>query len=253
MSNAAAMAQGDALLDVRGLRKSFGGLVAVRDMSLTVPARGITGLIGPNGSGKTTVLNLITGELRPDQGAVLFKGRSIFGWPPFRINRAHVARTFQLVRFLSFMTVEQNVMVGRMFGADPTSPTLAAQDAHRLLERVGLGGRETVLAGQLTYIDQKRRELARALATRPELLLLDEWLAGLNPAELQIGIDLVREVSRDGIAIVMIEHVMEAIRALCDRVYVMNAGEKIAEGRPDAVLSDPRVMRAYLGADDAAA
>ena len=246
-------AKGNVLLDVRGLRKSFGGLVAVRDMSLTIPARGITGLIGPNGSGKTTVLNLITGELHPDQGLVLFKGQNIFGWPPFRINRACIARTFQLVRFLPHMTVQQNVMVGRMFGADPTSPSLAAQDATELLKRVGLGGRDAVLAGQLTYIDQKRLELARALATRPELLLLDEWLAGLNPAELQIGIDLIRVIGRDGIAIVMIEHVMEAIRALCDRVYVMNAGEKIAEGGPDAVLSDPRVMRAYLGADHAAA
>ena len=245
--------QGDVMLDVRGLRKSFGGLVALRDMSLMVSSRGVTGLIGPNGSGKTTVLNLITGELRPDQGAVLFKGQDIFGWPPFRINRVRIARTFQLVRFLPNMTVQQNVMIGRMFGADPTSPALAAQDAIDLLRRVGLGGRETVPAGQLTYIDQKRLELARALATRPELLLLDEWLAGLNPAELQIGIDLIRVIGRDGIAIVMIEHVMEAIRALCDRVYVMNAGEKIAEGRPDAVLSDPRVMRAYLGADDAAA
>jgi branched-chain amino acid transport system ATP-binding protein len=243
----------DVLLDVRGLRKSFGGLVAVRDMSMSVPARGITGLIGPNGSGKTTVLNLITGELRPDQGVVLFKGRNIFGQPPFRINRARIARTFQLVRVLPFMTVQQNVMVGRMFGAEPTSPALAAKEATDLLKRVGLGGREALLAGQLTYIDQKRLELARALATRPELLLLDEWLAGLNPAELQIGIDLIRVIGRDGIAIVMIEHVMEAIRALCDRVYVMNAGEKIAEGRPDAVLSDPHVMRAYLGADDAAA
>jgi ABC-type branched-subunit amino acid transport system ATPase component len=242
-----------ALLDVRGLRKSFGGLVAVRDMSLTVPAKGITGLIGPNGSGKTTVLNLITGELRPDQGSILFKGRDMFGWPPFRINRARIARTFQLVRFLPNMTVQQNVMIGRMFGSDPTGPVPALKDAAELVKRVGLGGRESVLAGQLTYIDQKRLELARALATRPELLLLDEWLAGLNPAELQIGIDLIRVIGRDGIAIVMIEHVMEAIRALCDRVYVMNAGEGIAEGRPDAVLSDPRVMRAYLGADDAAA
>jgi branched-chain amino acid transport system ATP-binding protein len=249
----AAAGQDDVLLDVRGLRKSFGGLVAVRDMSLIVPARGVTGLIGPNGSGKTTVLNLITGELRPDQGAVLLKGQSIFGWAPFRINRARIARTFQLVRLLPNMTVQQNVMVGRMFGADPTSPASAVQDAIDLLKRVGLGGRENTPAGQLTYIDQKRLELARALATRPELLLLDEWLAGLNPTELQIGIGLVRTVSRDGIAIVMIEHVMEAIRALCDQVYVMNAGEKIAEGRPDAVLSDPRVMRAYLGADDAAA
>jgi ABC-type branched-subunit amino acid transport system ATPase component len=140
-----------------------------------------------------------------------------------------------------------------MFGAEPTDPADAATEALFLLERVGLGGREAVPAVQLTYIDQKRLELARALAARPRLLLLDEWLAGLNPTELRTGIDLIRLIRRDGITIVMIEHVMEAIRALCDRVVVMNAGERIAEGTPDAVLSDAGVMRAYLGADDAAA
>jgi branched-chain amino acid transport system ATP-binding protein len=145
-------------------------------------------------------------------------------------------------------------MLGRMFGSDPAhSPTQAAHDAHVLLERVGLNGRALLHGSQLTYIDQKRAELARALATRPELLLLDEWLAGLNPTELQVGIELIRQIRKDGITIVMIEHVMEAIRALCDRVVVLNAGELIADGTPDAVLSDPHVMQAYLGAEDAAA
>jgi ABC-type branched-subunit amino acid transport system ATPase component len=243
----------DALLSVRGLRKSFGGLVAVRDLSLDVQRRGITGLIGPNGSGKTTVLNLITGELRPDRGSILFKGEEVFGRPSFRICRSRIARTFQLVRFLAHMTAQENVMLGRMFGAEPTNPSAAANEANELLVRVGLGGREGVPAAQLTYIDQKRLELARALATKPELLLLDEWLAGLNPSELQTGIALIRLIRDEGTTIVMIEHVMEAIRALCDLVIVMNAGEKIAEGTPDKVLSDAHVMRAYLGADDAAA
>ena len=251
--SAAMASSGEVLLSVRGLQKAFGGLVAVRDLSFDIRQGGITGLIGPNGSGKTTVLNLITGELRPDHGAILFKGGDIFGWPAFRICRAGIARTFQLVRVLPFMTARENVMLGRMFGSEPTEPTQAAHEADALIERVGLTARAALHASQLTYIDQKRLELARALASRPQLLLLDEWLAGLNPTELQTGIDLIRLIRGDGIAIVMIEHVMEAIRALCDRVVVMNAGERIAEGTPDAVLSDPGVMRAYLGADDAAA
>jgi ABC-type branched-subunit amino acid transport system ATPase component len=242
-----------ALLSVRGLRKAFGGLVAVRDMSFEVGTDRIVGLIGPNGSGKTTVLNLLTGELRPDAGEVVLDGADIAGWPPFRICRAGIARTFQLVRVLPFMTARENVMLGRMFGSAPTDPAAAGREADALLDRVGLGGRGALPATSLTYIDQKRLELARALATRPRLLLLDEWLAGLNPTELKTGIELIRLIRGDGIAIVMIEHVMEAIRALCDRVVVMNAGEKIAEGTPSAVLSDPGVMRAYLGADDAAA
>jgi branched-chain amino acid transport system ATP-binding protein len=242
-----------ALLSVRGLRKSFGGLAAVRDLSFDIRRGSITGLIGPNGSGKTTVLNLVTGELRPDAGTILFEGVDIFGWPAFRICRARVARTFQLVRVLRFMTIRENVMLGRMFGSEPVAPAAAAREAEALLERVGLAGRGDQLGAQLTYIDQKRLELARALASRPHLLLLDEWLAGLNPTELKVGIELIRLIHRDGTTIVMIEHVMEAIRALCSRVLVVNAGEMIAEGTPRSVLSDPEVMRAYLGADDAAA
>jgi branched-chain amino acid transport system ATP-binding protein len=240
------------LLSVRGLHKAFGGLVAVRDLSFDIGRGGIFGLIGPNGSGKTTVMNLITGELRPDAGEVVFNGVDIAGWPSFQICRSRIARTFQLVRVLPFMTARENVMLGAMFGSAPTDPVRAAREGDLLLERVGLSGRAATPAAQLTYIDQKRLELARALACRPLLLLLDEWLAGLNPAELQTGMDLIRVISKDGITIVMVEHVMEAIRALCDRVLVMNAGERIAEDTPDRVLSDPGVTRAYLGADDAA-
>ena len=241
------------LLSVNKLRKAFGGLVAVRDVSFEIPQGSIMGLIGPNGSGKTTVLNLITAELSADSGSVTFQGKEILGLQSFQVCRSKIARTFQLVRVLPHMTTRENVMLGRMFGSDPTTPTAAEHEADALLQRVGMGGRADLVASQLTYIDQKRVELARALATRPQLLLLDEWLAGLNPTELRIGIDLIRQICREGVTIVMIEHVMEAIRALCDRCVVLNAGEKIAEGTPPSVLSDPEVMHAYLGVDDAAA
>jgi branched-chain amino acid transport system ATP-binding protein len=243
----------ETMLSVRGLRKAFGGLVAVRDVSFDILQGSIMGLIGPNGSGKTTVLNLITAEFPADAGSVTFHGKEILGKPSFEVCRARIARTFQLVRVLPHMTTRENVMLGRMFGAEPTAPAQAGHDADQLLKRVGMAAQAGLHASQLTYIDQKRIELARALATRPQLLLLDEWLAGLNPTELRIGIDLIRQIRGEGITIVMIEHVMEAIRALCDRVVVLNAGEKIAEGTADAVLSDKQVMSAYLGVDDAAA
>lgn len=243
---------GENLLSIVGLRKAFGGLVAVRDISFEIRPGSITGLIGPNGSGKSTVLNLITAEFPPDAGSIKLRGRELVGHRSFEICRARVARTFQLVRVLPGMTALENVTLGRMFGSHPASTGEAECDAIRLLHRVGMGNRAYLHGSQLTYIDQKRVELARALATQPELLLLDEWLAGLNPTELQVGIELIRQIREDGITIVMIEHVMEAIRALCDTCVVMNAGEKIAEGTPEAVLSDPRVMQAYLGADDAA-
>ena len=241
------------ILSVHGLRKAFGGLIAVRDLSFDIPVGGVTGLIGPNGSGKTTVLNLIAGELQPDAGSILFQGDEIIGLRSFEICRARIARTFQLVRVLPGMTTRENVMLGRMFGGDPTDPAAALSEADVLLERVGLADRAQLIGSQLTYIDQKRVELARALATRPQLLLLDEWLAGLNPTELKIGIDLIRQIQREGVTILMVEHVMEAIRALCDHVVVMSAGMKIAEGTAAEVLSDPKVAQVYLGDDDAAA
>lgn len=247
----------DILFSVTGLRKAFGGLVAVRDMSFEIKRGSIAGLIGPNGSGKTTVLNLITAELFADAGSIRFRGHELVGRRAFEVCRARIARTFQLVRVLPGMTALENVMLGRMFGAEPAKPAEAAHEAERLIARVGLSGQAHLYGAQLTYIDQKRVELARALATHPELLLLDEWLAGLNPTELQVGIELIRQIRKDGVTIVMIEHVMEAIRALCDTCIVMNAGEKIAEGTPDNVLSNRLVMQAYLGtdpgADDAAA
>ena len=239
----------ETLLAITGLRKAFGGLVAVRDISFEVKRGSIAGLIGPNGSGKTTVLNLITAEFPADAGSIRLRGQDLIGRASFQVCRARIARTFQLVRVLPGMTALENVMLGRMFGSEPVSPLEAEREAMRLIDRVGLGGQAHLHGAQLTYIDQKRVELARALATRPDLLLLDEWLAGLNPTELQVGIELIRQIKKDGVTIVMIEHVMEAIRALCDTCVVMNAGEKIAEGTPAAVLSNPQVMQAYLGTD----
>jgi branched-chain amino acid transport system permease protein len=243
-------AQG-APLEVAGLRKAFGGLVAVDDLSFTVARGELIGLIGPNGSGKTTVLNLISGALSSDAGTIRFKDRDLARTPAFRIARLGLARTFQLVRVLESMTVIENVMPGLAFRAQPLTGASAKTAALGLLVRVGLGDKAALPATQLTYIDQKRLELARALALEPDLLLLDEWLAGLNPTELAEGIALVRSLRESGITIVMVEHVMDAIRSLCDRCVVMNVGRKIAEGPPAAVLAERQVVQAYLGGHDA--
>lgn len=240
-----------ALLAVSGLSRRFGGLLAVDDVGLTVEAGQIVGLLGPNGSGKTTVLNLISGALAPDSGSVMLDGAPITGLASHRIARRGVARTFQIVRVLRSMTCHENVLAGTAFGALGSWGPAARRSADDLLVRLGLAGRAATPASALTYIDQKRLELARALALAPRLLLLDEWLAGLNPTELATGIELVRSLRDEGLSILMVEHVMDAIRSLCDRCTVMNVGRVIADGPPDVVLADPEVVRAYLGSDDA--
>jgi branched-chain amino acid transport system ATP-binding protein len=239
------------LLQVDGLSRAFGGLQAVAQLSFAVGSGETIGLIGPNGSGKTTVLNLLSGALRPDAGRIAFAGGDLTGAPAHRASRAGIARTFQLVRPLPGMTVEENVVVGSAFGARRASVGVARKEARALIALVGLADRATWPVERLTYIDQKRVELARALAAEPRLLLLDEWLAGLNPTELAAGIELIRRLKGRGIAIVLVEHIMEAVRSLCDRCLVMNAGQRISEGPPAAVLADPAVVRAYLGEERA--
>ena len=244
------MSFGTPVLSLRGATKRFGGLVAVDAIDFEVSEREVIGLIGPNGSGKSTTLDLISGAQKPTAGAISLRGAPIAGLPPRKISRRGVARTFQLTRLLASMTVSENVLAGAVFGHRRRWGAEARAHADALLERVGLAGKGHMRAGQLTYIDAKRAELARALAGDPDLLLLDEWLAGLNPSELGIGIGLIGSLRAEGRSIVLVEHVMDAIRSLCDRCVVMASGGKIAEGAPEEVLSDPEVVRAYLGDED---
>ena len=197
------------------------------------------------------MLNLISGALRPTSGEIRLAGTRISGLAPEKVARIGIARTFQLVRVLPSMTAIENVMAGAVFARNHLWGSSARDFAGDLLARVGLTGRESSPVAAMTYIDQKRVELARALAADPRLLLLDEWLAGLNPSELLLGINLIRDISREGRTIIMVEHVMDAIRTLCSRCVVMNSGVKIADGAAAAVLADPDVIRAYLGDDDA--
>ena len=245
------MRQTSPVLSVRGATKRFGGLVAVNAMDFDVAEHQVMGLIGPNGSGKSTTLNLISGALPLTAGTVSLRGSKISGLSAEKITRKGVSRTFQLVRLLPSMTVQENVVAGTVFGHRRRWGADAHEHAAMLLEKVGLSGQGHLRIGQLTYIDTKRVELARTLASDPKLLLLDEWLAGLNPTELQIGIQLIRSLRDEGRTIILVEHVMDAIRSLCDRCVVMASGAKIAEGTPSEVLSDREVIRAYLGDDDA--
>jgi branched-chain amino acid transport system permease protein len=238
------------LLAVDGVSKSFGGLRAVDGVSFAVAPGEIVGIIGPNGSGKTTLLNTLSGALKPSSGTIRLGGTLLNGLRAHQIARLGLARTFQLVRVMPDLTVAENVAAARLFSAAPGLATgLEAED--ELLDLVGLGAMREAPAGELTYIDQKRLELARALALQPRLVLLDEWLAGLNPSELETGIALIAKLRERGLTVIMVEHVMDAIRALCGHCVVMNAGKVIARGTPDAVLSDPKVIAAYLGDDDA--
>ena len=245
------MRQSGAVLSVKNVTKRFGGLVAVSDMTFDVAEHEMVGVIGPNGSGKTTMMNMISGAFAPTQGRIALKGREISNLPPQRISREGIGRTFQLVRLLPGLSVLENVMAGAVFGHRRRWGRDAEDFAHDLLDRVGLDAMSHAPISALTYIDQKRVELARTLAGEPEVLLLDEWLAGLNPTELETGIELIHALRDEGRTVVMVEHVMDAIRSLCDRCVVIASGEKIAEGSPDEVLGDREVIRAYLGDDDA--
>ncbi|MCO4840417.1 MAG: ABC transporter ATP-binding protein [Rhodobacteraceae bacterium] len=239
------------ILSVKNVTKRFGGLVAVSNMSFDVAQHEMVGVIGPNGSGKTTMINMISGAHKPSDGRIALRGRLISDQQPQNIARAGIGRTFQLVRLLPDLTVLENVMAGAVYGHRRRWGRDAEDFAHDVLERVGMDAMSDAPISSLTYIDQKRVELARTLAGEPEVLLLDEWLAGLNPTELETGIELIHALRDEGRTVVLVEHVMDAIRSLCDRCVVMSSGAKIAEGTPEEVLSDKEVVRAYLGDDDA--
>jgi branched-chain amino acid transport system ATP-binding protein len=237
------------VLTVEDVSKHFGGLVAVNKITFDIAENETLGLIGPNGSGKTTMINLISGALKPTSGEIRIYGDAISNASASRIARKGVARTFQIVRMLPGLTVLENVAAGGVFGHSRKWGGELEELARGLLRRVGLSVPGEMPVSALTYIDQKRVELARALASDPKVLLLDEWLAGLNPTELRVGIRLIEQLRSEGRTIIVVEHVMDAIRALCDRCVVMNSGVKIAEGTPNHVLSDGEVIRAYLGDD----
>jgi branched-chain amino acid transport system ATP-binding protein len=240
------------LLKIEGLCKNFGGLRAIHNVDFEVQAGEIVGLIGPNGSGKTTTMNLITGFLAPSAGKITFAGHDITGLPRPRVCRQGIARTFQLIKpFLEF-TALQNVMVGRVYGRQPAANLkVAAEEAHAILDQVGLGGKAEVCAKDLRLMERKRLELGRALATRPKLLLLDELMAGLNHAEAEDAMTLVRELRAAGITILIVEHIVKAIVGLSDRIVVLNMGEKIAEGLPQDIIHNPCVVDVYLGKEHA--
>lgn len=242
---------GNTVISLRGATKQFGGLVAVDNVTFDVREHEVMGLIGPNGSGKSTTLNLISGALPATDGEISLRGGTITGLAARDIARKGVSRTFQLVRLLPSMNVLENVMAGGVFGHRRRWGHSAERHAMQVLEKIGMADKAKSHVGQLTYIDTKRVELARALSGEPEVLLLDEWLAGLNPTELSEGIDLIHQLRDEGRTIILVEHVMDAIRSLCDNCVVMSSGKKIAEGTTDEVLSDPEVIRAYLGDDDA--
>lgn len=236
-----------ALLSLAGVNKRFGGVSALANVSFEVEQGEIVGLIGPNGAGKTTLLNCISGVFPLDGGTIQFDGQRISGLAPHRIARLGIGRTFQVVKPFLSMTVRENAAVGALFGASNLGPRQAFQAADEVLELVGMAGKAGQPVGSLTIPDRKRLEVARALATKPRLLLLDEVMAGLNPVEVDEALQMVRTVHGSGVTIVLIEHVMKVVVGLCQRVVVLNFGQPLAAGTPDEVLHDDRVIEAYLG------
>ncbi len=237
------------LLEIEGLTKSFGGITAVRDLSMFVEDGETLGLIGPNGAGKTTVFNLISGIYAPDAGTIKFGGRRISGLKPHKISRMGISRTFQIVRPFPRMSVIENIMVGALFGKGfGSSAHKARETAIELLTYASLENSAGKPAGMLTLAEQRRLELARALATDPKVLMLDEAMAGLNHAELSALVRLLDRLKRErGISLIVTEHVMKTIVQLCDRIVVMNQGEKLAEGSPSEIMRTESVIEAYMG------
>jgi branched-chain amino acid transport system ATP-binding protein len=236
------------ILEGEKVTKYFGGLAAVLEVDFHVDKGEIFGLIGPNGAGKTTLFNLISGTFAPKSGVIKFKDEKISGLSPYKICRKGMARTFQEVRIFGNIPALQNVSLGAMFGQPkPEPPAKATKEAEELLDFVGLTVPKTVPAGGLTLANQKRVEIARALATKAEVLLLDEVMAGLNPTETAEAMELVTKIRDRGVTVFMIEHVMKAIMGVCDRIMVLHHGEKIADGKPEEIAASKKVIEVYLG------
>ena len=236
------------LLEIKALSKSFGGLMALFNLDFEVDEKEIVGLIGPNGSGKTTLFNAIMGSFRCDQGSILFRSQDITGLKPYQVCEKGIARTFQLTKPFNRMSCLENVMVGRSFGKNPACGIKEARrEAGDILKFVGLEGKQQVPASALNLIERRRLELARALATRPQLLLLDEIMGGLNPMEIEMAVGLIRQINRSGVTMVIVEHVMKALLGISERVVVLDAGQKIAEGPPKEIVQNQDVIKAYFG------
>lgn len=238
------------LLDVRGVTKTFGGVVAVNDVSFSVGAGEVLGLMGANGAGKTTLFSLIAGNQRPDSGEIILDGETISGMRPDRISRRGISRAFQIVRPFSGMSVLENVMVGELFGSrQEKSPAVAEERARDIIGRVGLADRADDYADALTLAGRKRLEIARALATNPKLLMLDEVMAGLTATEVVDAVAMIRRLqAENNLTLVVIEHVMGVLMDLCPRIVVLHHGALLAEGSPQEIANDAQVIDAYLGA-----
>ena len=234
------------MLEVKGVSKSFRGLKAVNEASFEVPEGGIVGLIGPNGAGKTTIFNMVAGVFAPDSGEIIFEGKKIQGLRADQICSAGIGRTFQIVKPFAGLSVLDNVMVGGFLRTKSTHE--ARRTSEQILEKLGLGPKRDLPASSLTLPDRKRLEVARALATRPRLLLLDEVMAGLRPTECDQLVAVFREINRaEGLTVLLIEHVMRAVMALAQHIVVLHHGEVIARGAPEQVVRDPAVLECYLG------
>lgn len=235
------------ILQLEGVSRAFGGLKAMDDVTMSVEPGEIVGLIGPNGAGKTTLVNVVTGVFRPTAGTVHFDGRRIDGKKPFQISRMGVARTYQVVQPFPEMTVLENVMAPATFAAQAESVQAALKKATEAIDFVGLGDSRSLLASELTLAGRKRLELAKSLAMDPKVLLLDEVNAGLNPAEIDTALGLIRSIAARGVTIIIIEHLMKVVMSLCNRIVVLHHGALIAEGTPEQITHDENVVRAYLG------